>query len=219
MVRKPIIAALCLAAAAVPAAWAADFGSTRSSGDNSQPATSDAARGNQTPRYSGDDQSSGSLSRDTSTSNVGSSTTRDDAGSTGVGVGGSAPVTGAGGSGTTGDSGAVGAGTAGSGVGTTTSPMDTPDTRYGTTPSTTDSGGTSGSATTGGGAGGAGTNINEPVQVGPMFMSIDINHDGFISRDESRRSAALRGRFDELDTDGDGRVSTSEFRQGEQPRQ
>lgn len=50
-----------------------------------------------------------------------------------------------------------------------------------------------------------------------MFHELDTNRDGFISKDEARRSAEVSARFNDLDTDKDNRISASEFRKSAQP--
>ena len=42
------------------------------------------------------------------------------------------------------------------------------------------------------------------------FSALDTNHDGYLSRDETR-DASWSNRFSELDKDNDGRLSQSEF--------
>lgn len=48
----------------------------------------------------------------------------------------------------------------------------------------------------------------------PMFDALDTNHDGYVTRDEAKRSADVTARFKELDTDRDGRIAASEFTHG-----
>lgn len=50
-----------------------------------------------------------------------------------------------------------------------------------------------------------------------MFHELDTNRDGFISKEEARRSADVSARFNDLDTDKDNRISAAEFRKGSQP--
>ncbi len=52
----------------------------------------------------------------------------------------------------------------------------------------------------------------------PMFKELDSNKDGYVSRDEAKRSAEVTARFSELDKDRDGRLTVSEFRTGTQPK-
>jgi len=43
------------------------------------------------------------------------------------------------------------------------------------------------------------------------FRSLDANKDGFVSRDEAKNSNELNRRFNELDKDGDGKLSPQEL--------
>lgn len=44
------------------------------------------------------------------------------------------------------------------------------------------------------------------------FAAADLNHDGFLSRDEAQKGMPrLADHFDEIDTDHDGQVSTAEI--------
>ena len=52
----------------------------------------------------------------------------------------------------------------------------------------------------------------------PMFRELDTNHDGYITKEEAKRSADVTARFNDLDTDRDGRISSAEFRKGMQPK-
>lgn len=49
----------------------------------------------------------------------------------------------------------------------------------------------------------------------PMFKELDTNKDGYISRDEARRSADTSARFNEMDADRDGRISAAEWKAAE----
>lgn len=48
-------------------------------------------------------------------------------------------------------------------------------------------------------------------QPAPIFDALDTNHDGYVTKDEAKRSADVTARFKELDTDHDGRIAASEF--------
>lgn len=48
-------------------------------------------------------------------------------------------------------------------------------------------------------------------QPAPIFDALDTNHDGYVTKEEAKRSADVTARFKELDTDHDGRTSASEF--------
>ena len=43
------------------------------------------------------------------------------------------------------------------------------------------------------------------------FRSLDANKDGFVSRDEAKNSSELSRQFNQLDKDGDGRLSPQEL--------
>jgi hypothetical protein len=48
----------------------------------------------------------------------------------------------------------------------------------------------------------------------PLFAQLDSNHDGYVTKDEAKRSADVTARFATLDADRDGKISASEFRNG-----
>lgn len=48
----------------------------------------------------------------------------------------------------------------------------------------------------------------------PLFTQLDTNHDGYVTKDEAKRSADVTARFAMLDADRDGKISASEFRNG-----
>ncbi len=43
------------------------------------------------------------------------------------------------------------------------------------------------------------------------FRVLDVNHDGFITRDEAKAWEPLARQFDRIDTDHDGRISRDQF--------
>lgn len=45
----------------------------------------------------------------------------------------------------------------------------------------------------------------------PLFNQLDSNHDGYVSKDEAKRSADVSTRFDSIDINLDGKISPSEF--------
>jgi EF hand len=45
-----------------------------------------------------------------------------------------------------------------------------------------------------------------------MFKKIDVNKDGFISRDEAKGHKDLEKHFDEMDTNKDGQISPEELK-------
>lgn len=64
---------------------------------------------------------------------------------------------------------------------------------------------------------GAPAEANSPAtrdQPAPIFDALDTNHDGYVTKEEARRSADVTARFKGLDTDHDGRISASEFTRG-----
>ena len=50
-----------------------------------------------------------------------------------------------------------------------------------------------------------------------MFNSFDTNKDGSISRQEARASSMLSGQFNQLDKDGDGKLSVDELGAADAP--
>jgi EF-hand domain pair len=44
-----------------------------------------------------------------------------------------------------------------------------------------------------------------------FFSQLDSNHDGYVSKDEAKRSANISATFDNLDANHDGKISSSEF--------
>jgi hypothetical protein len=55
--------------------------------------------------------------------------------------------------------------------------------------------------------------------VPPLFKKLDLNHDGYLTREEARYSAEVAARFADLDSDHDGRISIREFTDGMQPKE
>lgn len=55
---------------------------------------------------------------------------------------------------------------------------------------------------------------DEAAAMKARFERLDTNHDGKLSKAEAAALPALATRFDELDTDHDGAVSMSEFAKG-----
>lgn len=56
------------------------------------------------------------------------------------------------------------------------------------------------------------------AEVPPLFKELDRNHDGYVTKDEAKRSAEVTARFSELDTNHDGRVAAVEYIKGTQGR-
>lgn len=52
----------------------------------------------------------------------------------------------------------------------------------------------------------------------PLFLQLDVNHDGYITREEAKRSADITARFERLDTNHDGKISSDEFKSGMQSK-
>lgn len=48
----------------------------------------------------------------------------------------------------------------------------------------------------------------------PLFEQLDSNRDGYVTKEEAKRSAEVTARFKELDSDQDGRIGTAEFTKG-----
>ena len=44
-----------------------------------------------------------------------------------------------------------------------------------------------------------------------LFNQLDSNHDGYVSKDEAKRSADVSTRFDSIDANMDGKISPAEF--------
>ena len=51
-------------------------------------------------------------------------------------------------------------------------------------------------------------------QPAPIFDALDTNRDGYVTKEEAKRSADVTARYKELDTNCDGRISSREFIHG-----
>jgi Ca2+-binding EF-hand superfamily protein len=56
------------------------------------------------------------------------------------------------------------------------------------------------------------------VKVDPLFNQLDSNHDGFVSKEEAKRSADITARFDSMDSNHDGGISAAEFSKPQSPQ-
>lgn len=72
-----------------------------------------------------------------------------------------------------------------------------------------------GSPQTGSPAAGAAT---PPVEPTPLFDQLDVNRDGYVTKQEAKRSAEVTTRFKALDGDRDSKISLAEFKKGMQPK-
>lgn len=65
-----------------------------------------------------------------------------------------------------------------------------------------------------------GTGLSTPSQTEEpsLFKELDRNHNGKISRGEAKKSADVKARFSELDTNNDKQISLAEWQAGEQSR-
>jgi len=52
----------------------------------------------------------------------------------------------------------------------------------------------------------------------PLFTQLDINKDGYLTKEEAKRSAEVTSSFTTLDADRDGKVSANEFKTGTAPK-
>ena len=56
---------------------------------------------------------------------------------------------------------------------------------------------------------------NAPVpgvaQENPVFQKLDVNHDGFVSREEAKQNSAVKAAFGQADTDKDGKLDQDEL--------
>lgn len=54
-------------------------------------------------------------------------------------------------------------------------------------------------------------NRGDTTTASPMFVQLDRNSDGKISKEEAKRSAEIQAMFDTLDVDRDGSLSAAEW--------
>ncbi len=52
----------------------------------------------------------------------------------------------------------------------------------------------------------------------PLFKELDRNHDGYVTKEEAKRSADITARFKELDSDHDGKIAVTEFKNDAPPK-
>ena len=50
----------------------------------------------------------------------------------------------------------------------------------------------------------------------PLFTELDVNHDGYVTKEEAKRSADTTARFNALDANHDGKISAAEYAKGMQ---
>lgn len=51
----------------------------------------------------------------------------------------------------------------------------------------------------------------KPAEIPPLFIELDKDKDGQVSKAEAKRSAEVSARFDELDSDRSGKISVAEW--------
>lgn len=51
-------------------------------------------------------------------------------------------------------------------------------------------------------------------QAPTLFQQLDANHDGFVNKEEAKRSADVTARFKDFDSDRDGKISLAEYKKG-----
>jgi Ca2+-binding EF-hand superfamily protein len=49
------------------------------------------------------------------------------------------------------------------------------------------------------------------AEAAPLFLQLDSDQDGYVSKDEAKRSADTAAQFDDLDANHDGKISATEF--------
>lgn len=52
----------------------------------------------------------------------------------------------------------------------------------------------------------------------PLFTQLDANKDGYLTKEEAKRSAEVTASFSKLDADRDGKIAANEFRMGMEPK-
>ncbi len=53
--------------------------------------------------------------------------------------------------------------------------------------------------------------IEDEEEITEEFMRLDVDHDGYISRDEAKQWGYLAEKFDQIDANHDGKISRYDF--------